>query len=65
MLFFDRAIQIKGNVACLWRMMANAFETIGSFPTKHAVIEVPGSLANVADETVTLAGDKLFELASR
>lgn len=56
---------MRNNFACLWRLLANAFEAIAQLPLSMAYVQVPGALANVQETLVTISGDTLFELASR
>lgn len=61
-----RAIEIRSNLICLWRLMANCFDFIAALPTSKAFLKIPGSLANENnDEFVTLHDDKLYELSAR
>lgn len=63
--FHFRALKLKNNFACLWRLLSNALEVIASLPKSNAFLTVPGFLVNVTDENVLLDGDKLFELSAR
>lgn len=46
-------------------MLANAFDTIASLPDEYANIDVPGFLANLNEDIITISGDQLYEMASR
>lgn len=64
--FLDRAIELRSNFICLWRLLANCFDFIAALPTSKAFLKIPGSLANESNEEfVTLRGDKLYELSAR
>lgn len=63
---YVRAIEIRSNLICLWRLLANCFDFIAALPTSKAFLKIPASLANETnDEFVTLYGDSLYELSAR
>lgn len=63
---YSRAIQLRSNLICLWRLLGNCFDFIAALPASKAHLRVPGSLANdYEQEFVEIKGDKLYELASR
>lgn len=61
-----RAIQIRNNYICLWRLLGEAFDFVAAMAMSKASLTIPGSLANKTDmEEVEISGDELYELASR
>lgn len=64
--YLIKAIQLRSNFICLWRLLANCFDFIAALPASKAHLQVPGSLANDSEnEFVEIRGDKLYELSSR
>lgn len=66
MFLYHRAISVRNNLICLWRLLANAFDFVASLPKAKAALEVPAALIGEnTEQTVLVEGDRLFELAAR
>lgn len=64
--YLIKAILVRTNFICLWRLLANCFDFIAMLPETEAFLSIPGTLINEPqNEQVEIKGDKLFELASR
>ncbi|XP_062562962.1 tetratricopeptide repeat protein 37 isoform X2 [Armigeres subalbatus] len=64
--YLTRAIKIKPNFVCLWKMLGNMLSTVAEFPNSRSQLFVEGSLAGVPHRRqALLEGEKLYELASR
>ncbi|CRK95703.1 CLUMA_CG009161, isoform A [Clunio marinus] len=62
--FLEKAIQIEPNFLCLWRMLANILEFVGSLPKLHSHLIIPGTLI-CEDKSRKLHGDDLLNLAGK
>lgn len=50
--YLTEAIQLKPQFSCIWRLLANALDSIGNFPESLSYLEITGTLAgeqNVKD----------------
>ncbi|XP_039441713.1 tetratricopeptide repeat protein 37 [Culex pipiens pallens] len=64
--YVTRAIKLKPNFVCLWKLLANVLDTVAEFPRPRSHLLIEGGLAGVAHrKNALLEGEKLFELASR
>ncbi|XP_065092594.1 tetratricopeptide repeat protein 37 [Ochlerotatus camptorhynchus] len=64
--FLTRAIKIKPNFVCLWKILGNVLDTVAEFPQPRAHLLIEGSLAGVSHRRqALLEGEKLYVLASR
>nr|XP_029718671.1 tetratricopeptide repeat protein 37 isoform X2 [Aedes albopictus] len=64
--YLTRAIKIKPNFVCLWKMLGNMLDTVAEFPSPRSQLSIEGSLAGVTHRRqALLEGEKLYELASR
>lgn len=64
--YLTRAIKIKPNFVCLWKMLGNMLDTVAEFPNPRSQLLVEGSLAGVTHRRqALLEGEKIYELASR
>lgn len=64
--YVTRAIKLKPNFVCLWKLLANVLDTVAEFPRPRSHLLIEGGLAGVAHRKNALVeGEKLFELASR
>lgn len=61
-----RAIGIRNNLICVWRLLANCFDFIAALPLSKAVLEVPAAIiGEISDQMILLVGDRLYEMAAR
>lgn len=62
--FLQKAIQLEPMFMCLWRMLANILEFVGSLPEVFAHLKVPGAL--ICEPVARkLLGGELVELAGK
>lgn len=62
--FLQRAIQQEPTFVCLWRMLANVLDFVGSLPQIYSHLMVPGALV-CENSSRKLIGEELLDLAGK
>lgn len=59
------ALQVRPEIACLWKLAGDCLTMAGSLPRSWHFLEVPEVLCSTTTDNQTLNGLQLFELGAR
>jgi superkiller protein 3 len=62
--FIEKAIRFESSFLCLWRLLGNIFDFIGTLPECHSHLTIPAAII-CEEKSKKLCGDELLDLASK